>query len=193
MSALEIVSRGNIMPITLEEAKAHLRVTITEEDDLITQQIKEAVSLVEGICLRSLVQTTYRLTADCLPSNTIRQRLYLKRPPVVSIGSFKVIAQDGSEKTMIAGTDYYQSLAGKWPYLCPVQTWPQISARPEAVEVIYTAGPDVALPDRVKIAIKAILGMLYEHRNESVPVVLNELPGASNIDRLLAGYKRHEL
>jgi len=156
-------------PVTLAEAKSHLRVDGTDDDTLITELIKGARQLVEGNTGRSLITQTWRLTLDRFPRND--EAIRLERPPLVSVESVTYVDTNGATQTMatsdyIVDTSHVQGEVA----LAYDKTWPDARAQQNAVLVNYTAGYGAAsaVPEALKAAIKLRLGDLYENREASV-------------------------
>lgn len=156
-------------PVTLAEAKSHLRVDGTDDDTLITELIKGARQLVEGNTGRSLITQTWRLTLDRFPRND--EAIQLERPPLISVESVQYVDTNGATQEMatadyIVDTSHVQGEVA----LAYDKTWPDTRAQRNAVLVNYTAGYGAAsaVPEALKAAIKLRLGDLYENREASV-------------------------
>ena len=67
-------------PVTLAEAKAHLRVDISDDDDLITAIIKAAREYCEEYLDRTLVHTQWTMRMDAFP-----WEFKLPRPPMAPV------------------------------------------------------------------------------------------------------------
>jgi hypothetical protein len=67
MAALQVEKPPAAEPVTLAEAKQHCRVTITDDDDLISLYIQAALEDVEAFLARSLVNKGYRAVARFVP------------------------------------------------------------------------------------------------------------------------------
>src|SRR4051794_386751 len=67
MYHLKVTTQPTVEVLTLAEAKAHLRVDITDDDDLITELIVAARESCERWVSRSFLTTTWRLTLDHFP------------------------------------------------------------------------------------------------------------------------------
>ena len=84
----------SVEPVTLLEAKLHLKVLTTNEDDLITNMITAAREEVENYCNNSLVQQTIEESFPCFPVaenyNTLSS-LWLSVSPLISIDSISYI------------------------------------------------------------------------------------------------------
>ena len=83
--ALELVTAPTIEPVTLAEAKTHLRVDGADEETLISGLIKTAREWCEGYQNRAFIMQTWRLYLDEWPEEYIR----VPRPPLASVTSIK--------------------------------------------------------------------------------------------------------
>ena len=93
---LTLVTAPPANPLSLEEAKAHLRVDHTDEDDLIEIYIKAATDYIDGrsgFLGRCIVRQTWRLVIDGFHDNEIKIPL----PPLRSVNSVKYDDADGAE------------------------------------------------------------------------------------------------
>jgi uncharacterized phiE125 gp8 family phage protein len=158
-------------PVTLQEAKNHLRVDVTDDDALITAQIQAATSWVEQFCGRQLITATYLLTLDRFPRWDTP--IILPRPPAISVTSITYTKSDESTDT-VTSTDYVldnkDDLDRHRIVLKDAFSWPTDTRDYAAVRVIYTAGYGAAsaVPDVYKSAIKLMVGNLYENRETAV-------------------------
>ncbi len=167
-----------VEPITLAEAKLHLRVDLDDDDDLITSLIVAARQVCEGRLRRALVTQVWDLTLCGFPEcGPIRVPL----PPLVSVGSVKYRDGAGVQQTL-SGSVYV--VAAGTPgaiHLADGQSWPTTQEHPEAVTVRFTAGygAAAAVPDCIKAAMKLLIGHWYENR-EAVNVgnITSEVPMA---------------
>jgi uncharacterized phiE125 gp8 family phage protein len=71
-----------VEPVTLAEAKAHLRVDISTDDALISAIVKASREFCEEYLDRSLVHTQWTMRMDALP-----WEIELPRPPVAQAGT----------------------------------------------------------------------------------------------------------
>jgi len=164
---LKVVTPPAEEPVSLAEAKTHLRIDpdMDEDDAYIEALISAAREYAEGRQRRSIARKTYELTLEAFESRTV-----LPLPPAVSVESMKVKNRDGSETT-IASTDY--SLLSD-DFRAFVQSRPGFSYAAPLYEVYpvsirYVAGYDAAsVPIKTKQAILLIVGHWYENREEVV-------------------------
>ena len=78
------------LPVTLEEARAHLRVDGNAEDDYLLHLIGVAVAHVEAVTQKALISQGWRVYLDTLPGDGC---VALPVEPVIAIDS--VIVHDG--------------------------------------------------------------------------------------------------
>lgn len=166
---ITVVTAPSIEPVTLSEAKAHLRVDsdITAEDTLITALIKAARETAEGRTWRAFLEQTLLLTLDDWPEGDV---IELPRPPLIEVDSVQYYDVDGVLQTM-AEADYQVDATSEPGRVMPAYdgSWPSLREVPNAVQIQYTAGyGDEAgdVPQKLKQAILLILGAWYAQREE---------------------------
>jgi uncharacterized phiE125 gp8 family phage protein len=162
-------------PVSLAEAKAHLRVDHDAEDTLISMLIGAAREYVEQGAARALMPQTWRLSLESLPGG--RCPIELPLPPLRSVESITYQDDDGAEQTLddalyLVDTD---DEPGK---VLPVYDgeWPDGRCDVNAVKVTYIAGYEDAdhVPKRAKQAILLLVGHWFENR-EAVGTAGREL------------------
>lgn len=183
-------------PVTLDEAKAHLRVTSTEEDDYITALITVARQAVEDQTRRSLVTQTWEVGFEGWPTfNEARRRaaqgFELPRPKTVSVTSVEYWDVNGDKHTMPADS-----------YVVDINAFPAILNMKEATElptlspdlpapvlVTYVAGfgGAAAVPAPIKHAILLMISHLFEVRAIVSTSAFVRIP--DSIHALLSPYK----
>lgn len=177
-------------PVTLGEAKAHLRVDHSDEDARITSLIKAATSYLDGrtgVIGRCLVTQTWELTLDAFPAKEIE----LPLGPVASVTSVKYVDAAGLEQTLSAGS-YYVDTASLSAWVVPEDTWPATMAAANAVTVRYVAGTAAAsVPEAIRQAILLLVGHWYENRQPVADGSIASLP--FTVDALLAPFRRNAL
>lgn len=165
-------------PITLSEAKEHLRVTDTAEDTLITSLISVAREWAEKYELKAYMTQTITAHYDAFSD-----KMYLPIAPALAITSITYIDEDEVEQTL--DSSYYELSTYDEPaYVYPAYgiSYPSVLSVPNTITVTYTAGYSATaddtskVPERVKASIKLILSHLYEHREQNSEVSLTELP-----------------
>lgn len=173
-------------PITLREAKKHLRVDIDDDDALIASYIDAARLMAEVMLRQTLLTTTYDWFSDGFPASAngyfnrfIRQMgpspqwlpngaaiLYLDKPPLVSVASVKYLDPTGAQQTY--DPTRYTVTTGMAGRVQPTvgNVWPVVVPQIGSVVVRYTAGKANAslIPENVKAAAKLLVAHYYENR-----------------------------
>lgn len=174
--ALRIVTPPASEPLTTAEAKAHLRVTTTDDDTYIAALITAAREAVEHRLGRSLMQQTLGLTLDRFPACVTQwshpvnsSAIVLLKSPVQSVTWIKYQSTD-NVLTTLSGAAYVVDTYSEPGRVLPAYgySWPDVYDTPNAVEIRYVAG--YADADSVPTAIKQWMllriGAMYENREE---------------------------
>lgn len=169
--ALILITPPILDPITLEDAKLHLRVDTSDDDTLILDEIKTARRDVEAMSLHALITQTWDLFLDAFPAAL---SITLPLPPLQSVTGVFYTPDGGSEQTFAAanyivdinstpGRIYLKTTTGggtgAWPgdILLPIQ----------GVRIRFICGfgdnpSDV--DERLVQAVKLMVGHYYENR-----------------------------
>ena len=194
---LQTVHQPSVDPLTLAEAKLHLKVDTSTDDNLITALITAGRDYVERWTRRTLVYTGYRLGLDGFPDGAIE----LPRAPAVSANSSTVFSYatpriqyydpDGNLQTLTVDVDYELALHQNPPSLVlpPLEAWPSIQeGKANSVIVDFVAGFGAArtdVPNLLRQAVLLLVGHWYANR-EAVGSVGSEVPLA--VDSILRIY-----
>jgi uncharacterized phiE125 gp8 family phage protein len=167
--SVKLITAPATEPVSLAEAKAHLRVTSSDDDDLITALIVTARGAAEHELQRSLITQTWEKALDMFP-----EAIQLLCPPVQSVTSVKYLDVDGVEQTLSSASYTLDNASDSTPaWLTPAYgyTWPETYEEVNAVKVRYAAGWASAssVPQPIKQWMKLQIGHWYENR-ESVNV-----------------------
>jgi uncharacterized phiE125 gp8 family phage protein len=181
MCVPQLITAPASEPITLAEAKLHLRVDGTDEDTLITSQITAARQAAEQFMGRAIISQTWRAVLDAWPTGDV---IELRQPWVRSITAVRYIDGAGVQQTL-ANTEYRLVDRGENDFgrLQPAfgKSWPGVRNDAAVIEIDFVAGwTDAAsVPQTVKSAVKFMLGHLYANR-ESVALgtIATEVPQA---------------
>ena len=174
----KLITGPAVEPISLAEAKAHLRVDGSDDDALIGLLIQSARQAAEHEAGRVLVSQTWELVLDAFPA----AELELRTAGVLSIASVKYIDTAGAEQTL-AGAAYVLDAEAAPAYLLPAAgySWPATADTANAVRVRYVAGFGAAaadVPASIRHWMLLHIGTAYAQRESvaaGVPVA--ELPG----------------
>lgn len=173
-------------PITLAQAKAHLRVTSNAEDELISSLIQDARDLCERETGRALMLQTWELSLNCFANE---MRLY--RVPVANITSVKYTDANGAEQTL-ASTEYVLDNASNSiarVVIAPDKSWPAIYNGINNVRVRYVAGyPNSdAVPGALKRWMKLQISHWFKNRESVISNGAGER--SAFVDSLLNAYR----
>jgi uncharacterized phiE125 gp8 family phage protein len=181
------------MPISLAEAKAHLRIDYDDENTLITRLIEAAVSHLDGISGvlgRCLITQSWRQDYDGFPDD---RRMILPLRPVSAITS--VMYYDAANALQTLSTSYYRLSAEAYAptlILDPNLSWPTSYDRPDAVQVSFVCGYGAAantVPPSIRSALLLMIGDLYMNRETVARGGIGQVPMSVTVDRLLAPYR----
>lgn len=178
-------------PITLDEAKKHLRlIDFTEDDAYITALISVARRTVEDMIGRALIDTTFTQTAYAWQTAT-----QLLRGNGHTIDSVKYDDTDNVEQT-VSSSDYELGPFGDGCaalYLRDTFTEPDLYDQPGAgrIRIAYTAGYGAAatdVPEPLRQAVFYLVAHLYDNRAPvGINVNLNKMP--FTVEALTGPYK----
>ncbi|HXM32309.1 MAG TPA: head-tail connector protein [Chthoniobacterales bacterium] len=169
-ASLVTVTPPTAEPVTLDEAKLHLRVTGTDDDAYIAGLITAARQLEEKIQNRAFLTTTFRMQLDSfpdLPNATLKffvptysvesylaraislmsGPLRLFRSPCQSVTSIKYLDNNGVLQTLAQNPapgqpGYIVDTDSEPARIAPANNlpWPVTQAIQSAVQVLYIAG-----------------------------------------------------
>lgn len=187
MRAYKVVTPATSNPITLTEAKTHLKVDTTADDTFITNLIKSATSSAQEYTNRFFIATTIQQVGDKWEDIS-----NLLKSPVASVTNIKYVNPSDSLQTL--STDVYFVDDVNKPArigLKPNQSFPEIIDRLNAVQVNYVvglaAGPD-EVDEGIRQALLLTIGNWYQNRQAVVTgTIATELP--MNAKFLLDQYK----
>lgn len=171
--ALQLITAPEEEPVSLAEAKAHLRLEHEDEDSVINLLIRASRRRAEEFLGRALVEQTWELVLDAFPDAEIK----LPRPPLLEVVSIKYDDEDGDEQTLPT-EDYAIDTVSKPGWVVPADTWPTTLDAINAVRIRYTAGygPTAdspvelasGVPEDIKAGILLFLAHLYANREAVV-------------------------
>jgi uncharacterized phiE125 gp8 family phage protein len=174
--SLALVSAPSLEPISIEEAKLRLRVTATDEDDLITSLIVAVRRHAESYLSRRLIRSTWDLKLDAFPcedSDAIR----IPYAPLSSVVSITYIDEDGDTQTWTS-TEYIVDTSSEPGRITPAyeESWPtDVQCRINAITVKHVVGYGANpsdVPASIIAGMKLMLSHLYEHRE---PIVVGSI------------------
>jgi len=186
----KVLTPPAVEPITLDEAKLHLRVDYDDDDALIARLIGSAREAAESELSRTLIETTFELVMDAFPRCQLGVTdpgpiIRILNPPLLAVESITHLDHAGEEQTLDPSTYTVESGTPGWIFPAFGKIWPSVPRHPGAVRIRYKAGygPEAGdVPDCVKTWMLLLVGANYENRESVVAgVSITELPGLDSI------------
>ena len=177
-------------PLSIEDAKEHLRIDQHDEDVWLLDAIKATRNRAEGMMGRALIAQTLEVALSGWPATRV---IELPRPPLVSVTSVKYFDVDDAEFTL-AASNYIvdtRTTPGRL-VLKSTASWPGTALRDvNGVIIRYVAGYGAEaadVPAEIRAAMKLWLGDMYEVRENSiVGTIISPAPSAA--EKLLLKYR----
>lgn len=188
-----MVTPPTVEPLTLDDAKHHLRVTWEDENDRIEALIvaaREHLDGRDGILGRALTTQTWDYTLREFPAEDC---IRLQLPPVQTVESIKYRDENGTLQTF-SSSNYFLGADKHWRpvvHLAAGASWPGTRDQADAV-VIQTkngygdAGENV--PEPIKQMLLLLVGHWYVNRE---PINIGNITTAlqHSLDALIAQYE----
>lgn len=158
-----------VEPVTVAEAKAHLRVDISDDDTYIGTLITAAREWCEQYLDRTLVSTQWVMRFDSFP-----YEIELPRPPISSSGTTTAVTLTytlGDDSTATLSTATYRVDRNSTPGVVRqlrAGSWPGNLDDYNAVSVTWWAGygsTGASVPAAIRHAILMLVGHWYESRS----------------------------
>ena len=185
---LQLVTPPAEEPVSLVDAKLHLRVDFDEDDTLIASLISAARQAAETLTGRQFGTARWKLVLDGFP----RSAIALAKCPVQSVVAINYLDMNSSVQTMLAST-YTVDTACEPARITPVfgKTWPPTLPQIGSVTVMFDAGygAAAAVPAGIKSWIKLRVGSLYAHREEMSVLMRGRIDPLPFVDGLLDPYR----
>jgi uncharacterized phiE125 gp8 family phage protein len=191
MTGLVVVTPASRPAVTLQEAKDHLRVDVSDEDALIAAFVGAATGYAERFMGRTLVDTTFDLVLDQFPKG--RAPLVLPRPPLIEVLGIWVTGSDETE-TELEGY-IVDTASAPARILAPSSGWPSGTSE-ASIRIRFRAGyvrvdsgsPECVtgeVPRDIWAAMLLYVGSLYLQRESLTPGQMAVVPwGAEQLLRM---------
>lgn len=178
-----LVTAPTAEPVTLAEAKLHVKQDSDADDALITALITAARDKVEYMTGRALMKQTWAEVLDRFPAERMVE---LPRWPLLSVTHVKYFDEAGDPFTVDADEYFVDTTSGPGRVGLEVgYTWPSASLRANGgVEIEYVAGEDngdeaaqiAAVPEGLKLLIKFLVSHWYDRRGIVAEAQQYEVP-----------------
>jgi uncharacterized phiE125 gp8 family phage protein len=178
----KLKTAASFEPVTLEEAKRHLRVLHNNQDELISSLVKSAVKYTERYTGRILANSVYTGYLDRLPDD---DHTLITLGPVQEIVSIKYYAPGASELSTYAEAKYDLDNSELTARLWFRETFTYDDEKYNPIEIEFKNGwaTKAEIPDDIITAIVMRVNRTYLNPDNPVE---NKLTAA---DQLLRGYK----
>jgi len=153
-------------PLTLGELKAHLRIDLNDEDELLESLIRVARAHLEAATGVALMSQGFRLFLDDWPRGGVIQ---LMRTPVQTIDAILVYDADGVAQDLDLSGMLLDATAR--PARLVIREQPMPGQPINGIEIEFTAGFAAAteVPPELKRALLIHAAHLYEFRGAVTP------------------------
>lgn len=171
MYGLRLVTPPTAEPVSLEEAKAHLRVEHDADDVLISAQIAAAREWAEGFTGSRFLEQTWDVTLRGWPSSPYR----IPVGPVGAVSSVTYRTSDGS--TALVPPETYR-LDWEDLFLTRGASWP-VGPAPDEVTLRVVVGSATVqgVSTMVRQAILVLVGHWYANREAvAIGTIVNAVP-----------------
>lgn len=167
--------------VSLDQAKAHLRVDAPDDDAMIALYVAAATAAIDGPdgwLGRALGQQSLVLTApafpgcggcdwsSCTPGWTTHHpdEVRLPYPPIQSVTTVSYL--DAATGTRIVVDPASYALFDRVLFPLAGQPWPSAACRPDAIRIEFVAGYATSeqVPSDIRAAILLAVGALYANR-----------------------------
>lgn len=191
-------------PVSLEEAKLHLRVDFDDDDALIQMLISSARQAAETITNRQLMTARWKLVMDSFPGPSLMgvpagqpftlpgHAILIPKSPVLNVVAINYLDMNNVQQTMPAA-NYTVDVACEPARITPIfgQIWPIPLPQIGSVSVTFDAGygDASAVPQGIKSWIKLRVASLYTYREEVVAPSRGRIETLQFVDGLLDPYK----
>lgn len=202
-SRLERTAAPGEEPITLAEAKGHMRIDHADEDAFIGALIVAARQTCERFTGRSLITQTWRMLLDDWPGSSGEpwwdgtrlgaiteitapgDTIALPKGPVQSVSQVRAF-DDADAATVVATSVYYTAAGDRGRVMLRGgQTWPAAERTADAVEITYVTGYGDSwndVPFQLRHGIAIFVADLYERRESvSLEAAASNLPTGAKI------------
>ena len=190
--ALVMTSGPASEPVTVAEAKAHLRIDHSAEDVLLASLILTSRLHIEAALGLALVTQSWRLLLDRWPRKGV-----VKVPlgPLQGVSAIRVLAADGAPETVPADGYLVDGASAVPRIVRTAETWPEPGRAAHGIEIDLVAGFGAAatdVPQPIRQALLLLVAHWYEHR-DPIEIGSEATMIPLGVSELLAPWRRARL
>jgi len=201
---LQLITPASQEPVSILEARQHLRVDFDDDDALISALISAARQAAETLTGRQFITARWKLVLDSFPGPSLMgvpagvpftlpgHAILLPKGPIQSVVAITYLDMAGVLQTMPVA-NYTQDLSCDPARITPVfgQIWPIPLPQIGAVSVTFDAGYGAPeqVPEGIKSWIKLRVGSLYAHREDLAALTRGRIEPLPFLDGLLDPYR----
>ncbi len=190
--ALVMTSGPALEPVTVAEAKAHLRIDHSAEDILISSLILTSRLHIETALGIALIAQGWRYLRDRWPASAA---VGLPLRPLIAVDEIRVHRADGSP-TVVPASEYVVDAARAEPRVVRHgASWPVPGRATHGIAIDFTAGFGAAaadVPQPIRQALLMLTAHWYEHRS-TIEIGSEATVIPLGISELLMPYRRKRL
>lgn len=185
---LVLTAAPAVEPVTVDEAKAHLRVDHSDEDALLASLIATSRLHIEAALDIALITQSWSWKFDAWPHSSA---LELPLRPIKSVEAVRIAAQDGTLTELLP--DQFVVDGGSLPsrIVATSGAWPRPGVPALGIEIAFTAGFGISasdVPQPIRQAMLMLVAHWYEHREPvEIGAVATRIP--DTVSALLIPYR----
>ena len=171
-----IYTEPTVEPLSVDDAKTHLRITSNDDDIYISSLINAARKYIESYTGRVLITQTWDMYINAFPIDDTP--IEIPKSPLSSVTSITYVDNAGASQTLSSSvyTVDTDSTPGR-VYLAYSQAWPATRDQRKAVKVRFVAGygsSGDSVPEAINHALMLIVQSMKEQPTDKVKEYIDE-------------------
>ena len=183
-----LITGPALEPVSLADAKAHLRIDGEADDAFLTAAIASARLHVEALTRRLLIEQTWRVYLDSWPRKRI---VTIPVAPLIAVETVTVYGGDGEPATVDADDYEVDAVSVPGRLILAAGTPGAAGRSANGIEIDVTCGygaSSIDVPAPLRQAVMMLVAHWYEHRGAVGHDLAGEIPPLG-FDALIAPYR----